>query len=103
MRRSVVLPQPDGPSMQTNVPFGTASDTRSTATSAGKALRYIFENQTGHHGLSTMDDVAGMIGWAVATPREACRRTATTQSRRRKSYQPTISSVHFWFSQSDLD
>src|SRR3546814_9248469 len=38
MRSSVVLPQPEGPSRQTKVPCGTASDTSSTAVNSPKFL-----------------------------------------------------------------
>ena len=80
IRKSVVFPQPDGPRRQTKVPWATRRSTSSTAVDRAELLRQALEREAGH-------DVP------VSRPsgRSGTRCTPA---------QPTISSVHFWFSQS---
>ena len=84
MRKSVVLPQPDGPSKHTNVPSGTFRLMLSTAVNVPNRLVT---------SRSSRPDIAPPAHVMAPRPGDP-RGGAGSQN------QPTISSVHFWFSQS---
>src|SRR6185312_8746771 len=87
---NVVLPQPDGPSRHTKLPFGTFSATLSTAVNGPKVLVMALRERPDMSRLLRLDKAR--IPLPVVHGERVRRRAC---SLRRKERQPTIISVHF--------